>query len=324
MVTRTRQQVSRRRRAGTPVHEVPGQGMSIAEAVALWVAQLPVLTSQRGLPYSPATRSTYRKNTQQFARWAGERRLREVDVALVEGWLAELRRRGQTAWSVRGRQTTVWAWLEWCAGRGLVGRHPLRGKMTWQRSRETEVRAFTGDEVRRLLDVCEVRDWRGCRNRTMVAVLWRTGLRASELLGLDVRDYERRARTLHVRHGKGNHARLVGVTDDAAAALEDWLMVWRGEAPGPLFPVAARSGVALGYSGLAQVMRALGKAAEVEGVHAHRLRHTFACDFLRADGDQFTLMSLLGHTTLEMSAKYVRGVQREQAAAKHVRLFRRA
>jgi integrase len=155
----------------------------------------------------------------------------------------------------------------------------------------------------------------------IVVVLWRTGLRASELCALELADYDAQRARLTVRHGKGDKYRVVGVPDDARLALDDWLLVSRGTPAGPLFP--SERGGHLTYAGLSQMLGRLKERSGAGDVHAHRFRHTFAIGFLRAGGDIYTLSRLLGHSTLAMTSKYLRALKAEEAADDHVRILRR-
>lgn len=172
-------------------------------------------------------------------------------------------------------------------------------------------------------------------------MLWRCGLRATELCNLEIEDYDRARGHLRVRglrprdrqgrlderaearEGKKTAAarRTVGVPDDARAALEDWLVRARGLEPGRLFP--GERGDGLRREALTVMLARLAGRAGVAGVHPHRLRHTFACNMLRDGLDMYDLSRLLGHSTLAMTSKYLRAVQAEEVADRHVEVMRR-
>ena len=78
-----------------------------------------------------------------------------------------------------------------------------------------------------------------------------------------------------------------------------------------------RSGEPLDSTGTKLMIRRLGKKARVHGVHVHRLRHTFAISFLRAGGDVFSLQYLLGHTTLQMTQRYLQSLNADDAMNAH-------
>lgn len=147
------------------------------------------------------------------------------------------------------------------------------------------------------------------RNLAILSVLFDTGLRVGELCSLTVGDVDMTGRRLRVRDGKMGKDRLVpfGRTTQqrlrAYPGLEEREMgesLWLGER-------GTRTGEGLTPSGVKQMIRDLGRLAEVKGVRVspHTLRHTFAIEFLRSGGDVYSLQYILGHTDLDMTKRYV-------------------
>lgn len=147
------------------------------------------------------------------------------------------------------------------------------------------------------------------RNLAILSVLFDTGLRVGELCSLTVGDVDMTGRRLRVRDGKMGKDRLVpfGRTTQqrlrAYLGLEEREMgesLWLGER-------GTRTGEGLTPSGVKQMIRDLGRLAEVKGVRVspHTLRHTFAIEFLRSGGDVYSLQYILGHTDLDMTKRYV-------------------
>lgn len=147
------------------------------------------------------------------------------------------------------------------------------------------------------------------RNLAILSVLFDTGLRVGELCSLAVGDVDMTGRRLRVRDGKMGKDRLVpfGRTTQqrlrAYLGLEEREMgesLWLGER-------GTRTGEGLTPSGVQQMIRDLGRLAEVKGVRVspHTLRHTFAIEFLRSSGDVYSLQYILGHTDLDMTKRYV-------------------
>ena len=89
------------------------------------------------------------------------------------------------------------------------------------RRRPPEVLSET--EAIALLKACSTRAPTGVRNRALIAVLWRSGLRISEALALELRDVDLEAGTVRVRHGKGDKSRTVGIDEQTSALLARWL-----------------------------------------------------------------------------------------------------
>ena len=145
------------------------------------------------------------------------------------------------------------------------------------------------------------------RNAALVTVLYGAGLRRSELVNLDLKDYEPETGALTVRAGKGNKDRVtyLGTT----APVEDWILV-RGSLPGPLFTHINKSDRItlrrLGVSSVTFILQELAKQAGVEAFSPHDLRRSFISDLLDKGADIATAQKLAGHTSVETTARYDR------------------
>ena len=171
-------------------------------------------------------------------------------------------------------------------------------------------RALATGELQQLFHVCQSDGSpAGVRDGALIGVLYGSGLRRSELVALDVADYDVQAGSLTVRHGKGNKARLVYVAPGAEQAIADWLAL-RLLAPGPLFMPVNKGGhiVARRLSDQA-VLYILARRAQDAGVRAfspHDMRRTFIGDLLDAGNDIATVQQLAGHANIQTTARYDR------------------
>jgi site-specific recombinase XerD len=170
---------------------------------------------------------------------------------------------------------------------------------------------LTAAEVGRLMDACARRTPGGVRNRALIVVLWRGGLRTAEALDLELRDVDPDAGTLTVRHGKGNRRRIVGLDPPAFAVLEQWLRVRRelGVPRGaPVFCTITSTnlGRPLGGSYWRQAIKRLGAQAGIEKrVHSHGLRHTHAVELMREGVPLLVISRQLGHSSLQITQQYL-------------------
>jgi integrase/recombinase XerD len=156
------------------------------------------------------------------------------------------------------------------------------------------------------------------RDKAIILVLLDTGVRASELCDLQIRDYEPDSGQLYVRHGKGNKRRVVYLGQRARLHLWRYMADRMNTRPAdPLF--ASRTNTRLDRTNLRHMLNAIAAQAKVNNVHPHRFRHTFAITFLRNGGNTFALQKLLGHSELSTVLKYVRlaetDIRQAQAAA---------
>ncbi|MFB9681682.1 tyrosine-type recombinase/integrase [Streptosporangium vulgare] len=152
---------------------------------------------------------------------------------------------------------------------------------------------------------------RGERDAAIVAVLLYAGVREEECARLEVEDVTLTARTGHLRlHGKGDEVRDVPLPPLARTRISAWLNV-RGRQAGPLW--SGQRGT-LTVSGIVQAVLAVGAAAGLSGLRPHRLRHTYATRLREGGADLAQIQALLGHASLDTTARYFRAGLVEQAA----------
>src|SRR5262245_38335240 len=168
---------------------------------------------------------------------------------------------------------------------------------------------LTDAEVRALLDGC-TGSASGIRNRALIAILYRAGLRISEALALYPKDVDVDRGAIRVLNGKGGKSRVVGVDRGALVILEHWLDVraccGHGGHGGhvPVFCTASGERLTAGY--VRRWLPILGRRAGIaKRVHAHGLRHTHAAQ-LREEGVDIGIISKqLGHASISTTAHYL-------------------
>lgn len=182
-------------------------------------------------------------------------------------------------------------------------------------------RALSNDEISALLSVCmDDPTPKGVRDAAMISILM-AGLRRSEVVNLDVSDFDPKTGGLTIRRGKGMKDRMTYLPAGATLALEDWL-AFRGDEPGPLlYPVDKAGQITQRRLSDQAVMFVLQKRASESGVAAfspHDFRRTFISDLLSTGADVITVSRLAGHADPSTTAKYdMRGEEvKRQAVAK--------
>jgi site-specific recombinase XerD len=181
--------------------------------------------------------------------------------------------------------------------------------------------------VRALFAACEDDDRKkpamAARDAAILALLYGSGLRRAEAVGLEVADYDREGGTLKIRD-KGNKERLAHLGDASQAALEAWFS-HRGFWPGAVF-VAINQGGKMGTGGMSgQAMLYIAQRrtiqASVAAFSPHDLRRTFIGDLLDAGADLSTVQQLAGHAQIQTTARHDRrGEASKKRAAKLLRV----
>jgi integrase/recombinase XerD len=182
------------------------------------------------------------------------------------------------------------------------------------------------DEIARLLAAPDPRTAAGRRDRAMLEILYATGLRVSELVGLALNDLDLEARVL-VARGKGRKERLVPVGAPAAEAVRAYLAgarerILRGRRSKDLF-VTARGGKMTRH-GFAKRLDAWARAAGIaRKVSPHQLRHSFATHLLEGGADLRAVQAMLGHADVSTTQIYTH-VERGHARRLYERFHPRA
>ena len=173
---------------------------------------------------------------------------------------------------------------------------------------------LTVEECRALLRATSTRGSSGLRNRALIVVLWRAGLRCSEALALQPKDLDSTAGTIRVMHGKGDKSRLVAMDDEAQAVLGRWME--RRASLGhngrqPVFCTLAGGPIRTNYI-RAMLARIGAKAGIEKRVHPHGLRHSFAVG-LASEGVPVPVISAaLGHSSIATTSTYLSHVAPRQ------------
>ena len=175
---------------------------------------------------------------------------------------------------------------------------------------------LTKAEFDRLLAQCSTKCPTGLRNRALLTVMYRAGLRCGEALALLPKDCE--DQQLRVLHGKGDKSRVVGLDAGAWAILTLWLERRKKligvNSTDPVF--CTLEGARLHSCYVRELCRRLGKKAGIEKrVHPHGLRHSFACQFLEEGAPLHLLCTAMGHASVATTNTYVNHIKNPQAVA---------
>lgn len=166
---------------------------------------------------------------------------------------------------------------------------------------------LTDAEVCALMRACGRYSPTGIRNRALITLLYRTGLRIREALGLFPKDLDLDGGSVRVLAGKGGKARTVGIDPGATAIIERWLEArTRRGISGHSRLFCTLRGQTMESAYVRVMLKRLGKRAGIDKrVHAHGFRHTHACQ-LRSEGVDIAVISKqLGHASISTTARYL-------------------
>lgn len=267
------------------------------------------------------TQRDYTLTFRRLVEFAGDVPFRKIDGRKLNQFMNHLEATFELGEKTRLNAwialSALWSWAE--SEPALKTPHIVREHVAAPDPQDPIIRPYTEDEVKRLLDAC---DWfeayapelgsyvrsekpNAVRDKAIIMIMVDGGLRASEVCGLAVSDYEQRRGQLTIRHGKGDKKRQVYLGEVARKSLWRYLATRKAmKRDDPL--LMSRDGGALSRFALRSMIEHLGQRAGVDGATCHRFRHTFAINFLRNGGNLFALQEMLGHASLEMVKNYAK------------------
>jgi integrase/recombinase XerC len=264
----------------------------------------------RALRAAPNTALNYRRDLMDFRRFLLDRAggdevvTGEINADDIRAYLGDQMKRQLRPATVQRRLFAIKAFFRW-REQAIGAQSPARAIRS-PRSERRLPAVLQQDEVRRLIEA----DPQGLmparlRDRAIMETLYSSGLRVSELCGLDWRDIDEDIGTVMVRQGKGNKDRLVPIGEPALAALANWrrAMPVAWEPKGPVI-TNLRGGRLTTRAVEAMLARRIQAAGLRTPITPHGLRHCFATHMLNNGADLRSIQEMLGHASLATTQRY--------------------
>jgi len=279
---------------------------------------------------SAHTAAAYESDISQFLDFAAQHldtadlEPSHLQLGTIRAFMAELYRQGHARASVARKLSALRAFGRFLRREGLIDSDPAALAASPKRERKIPAH-LSIDEMTRLLEMPDVTDPLGCRDRAILELFYASGLRLSELVGLDLDDVNLRARMVRVM-GKGAKERLVPFNSATESSLREWLKARallranpsserrpegrepraqsrRAASREPLF-LNFRGARLTGRSVERLVARYVASCSTRFGISPHALRHSFATHLLQRGADLRAIQELLGHVQLSTTQRY--------------------
>jgi len=284
-------------------------------------AFIEILSSEKG--YSNNTCRAYMNDLAEFASYARKGRLpyseydnekvrddkvfmvEDIDHLMIRGYLGFLHKRNKKK-SIARKLSALRSFLRYLVRRGIIADNPADLILTPKQDKNIPA-YLTVDEMFHLLDSIKVDSLAGLRNRAIFETMYSSGVRVSELAGLNVADVDFGGCVIRVL-GKGGKERIVPVGSKALHAVRAYIEKLRGEGVssdenGPLFLNKSRG--RLTTRSIARILENFVREFCISvPVSPHALRHSFATHMLDAGADLRVVQELLGHKSLSTTQKY--------------------
>jgi integrase/recombinase XerC len=252
----------------------------------------------------------------------------DITRPMIRGFLADLFRRGESRASAARKLAAIRTFLRYLRREGLIESDPGLLVATPRREQKIPLHLAQAEMVR-LLETPDASKPLGRRDRAILELLYASGLRLAELVGLDLEDVNLGARMVRVL-GKGRKERVVPFNRSAADAIRQWMPdreTLRRGAPRPAGRVRQREPLFLNFRGtrlsarhVHRLVRHYVAACSMRfGISPHAIRHSFATHLLEAGADLRAIQELLGHVRLSTTQRYT-----HVNAAQLMEVYRRA
>lgn len=266
------------------------------------------LADQQSRKHSPNTITYYRQEIGLFADWFDPERRRaveEITVLVLREYLAYLGER-RSGGGVNAAYRALKTWLIWWVKEAeLTGYINPIYKVT-PPPRNTEPLPGVEPEVFvKLLAACD-NSFLGRRNRAMMAFMYDSGIRVSELLALNIGDLDLQTGTALIRHGKGDKMRSVFIGAKTRRDVIRYLRLRDDPRPAdPLF--VTQTGGRFTREGIADAIVSVARAAGIEDIPSpHDFRRGFTIQSLRNKADVVSISRQLGHANISLVRRYAR------------------
>ena len=312
------------KRGGNPATDLPpGSPGSLAGEAPRYLEWLAVRN------YTPSTIEGRRDALKFFLHWTEERDL--TDPAAITKPILESYQRHLWRWrkhngkplgisTQRSRLSTLKDYFAWLTRQNILQANPASELELPRQEKRLPAEALGLREMSGILNIPDIADPLGLRDRAMLETLYSTGIRRSELTNLEIHDLNRERQTLQIRQGKGHKDRVVPVGNRALKWLERYLDEVRpkliiDQAEKALFLTSYGQGFNPDVVSR-MVSKFIKKAGTGRPGSCHLVRHSCATHMLEGGADIRFIQQLLGHEKLETTAIYTQ-TSIEQLKAVH-------
>ncbi|MBN1283482.1 MAG: tyrosine recombinase XerC [Proteobacteria bacterium] len=264
---------------------------------------------------SPHTSKNYLVDMQQFLAYlegrypgisaSGEAYIGKLDASIIRDFMSKMWNDWSPS-SMARKLASLRTFFNYCIKKGMIEVNPAKEVATPKIPKRVP-KFLTVDEVFALLDSAADEGALGIRDRAILELLYASGLRVSELVGLDIDDVDLKAQTVRVM-GKGRKERIVPMGEKACASLVNYLEKRKALADDrgqeKAFFVNRHGGRLTARSIERLIAKYMRRCGVQKTVTPHVLRHTFATHLLGAGADMRGIQELLGHSSLSTTQKY--------------------
>lgn len=264
------------------------------------------LTDQK--PNSVNTRESYLRDTAYFLEFLSDQGISPLKAGEdeIREYVDHLRDIQRSPTTISRNLASVRCFYKFLIFRGLLDENPAKG-VKLEKTEKKLPQVLSGEEIELLLAQPDITEPKGCRDKAMLELLYATGIRASELINLNIKDINLRSAVLCCRGSKG--VRLIPVYPSAVVAVSDYIYRMRGLIAGPESGNALfvnLNGGRLTRQGFWKIVKGYALAAGIsKEITPHTLRHSFALHLLENGASVKDIQTIMGHADISSTQVYV-------------------
>ncbi len=254
---------------------------------------------------SEHTQLAYRRDLDSVMTWCGNNGIGDwhaLQIQQLRQFIARRHHQGQSSRSLARLLSAVRGFYRYLNREGLCDHDPANGLSAPKGERRLP-RVLDTDRALQLLDGGVEDDFLARRDQAILELFYSSGLRLSELTGLNLEQLDLPAGLVQV-HGKGSKTRVLPVGRKAREALEQWLALRALSNPADDAVFVSQKGRRLGPRAIQLRVRAAGERELGQKLHPHMLRHSFASHLLESSQDLRAVQEMLGHADIATTQIY--------------------
>ncbi len=256
---------------------------------------------------SANTRESYLRDTLNYLAYLSEIDItpEQADERDIQGYVDRLQDMNRSPTTISRNLASVRCFYKFLIYKGLLDQNPAKG-IKLSKAEKKLPQVLQGEEIEQLLSQPDITEPKGCRDKAMLELLYATGIRASELINLDINDINLRSGVLYCRGNKG--VRSIPVYPSAVVAVSDYIYRMRGliagADDGALF--VNLNGGRLTRQGFWKIVKSYAvEAGIMKEITPHTIRHSFALHLLENGASVKDIQTMMGHADISSTQVYV-------------------
>lgn len=259
-------------------------------------------------PNSVNTRESYLRDTMYFLEFLSESDLSPLDAdeEMIQSYVNHLHDLKRSPTTISRNLASVRCFYKFLIFRGLLDTNPAKA-IKLEKTVKKLPQVLSGEDIERLLAQPDITEPKGCRDKAMLELLYATGIRASELINLNIKDVNLRSGVLYCRGNKG--VRPIPMYPSAVVAVSDYIYRMRSLIAGPDSDNALfvnLNGGRLTRQGFWKIVKSYATEAGIQKeLTPHTLRHSFALHLLQNGASVKDIQTMMGHADISSTQVYV-------------------